>query len=815
MFQVTPTPRLTTVPPSRTSVHFFFGGRRPEDKEKKDSTETVSLKNNPILIALSEGRLPDERPNYEYLVQILALNDQVQFRPKRCWIFVSHKDVVVGEDGAGCSPTTSGKLSESEYPHLGRNLERETWAKEEQQFFKGSLLHEFTKEMHQVDSSTVRELSKRWEPAFPELHQRLKAITSTTTDTQCDILHLHATLELKEKRNFPVGSNVSSWVEINIEQPRLLNHRWKVETRLVRPHELSYPQEDSASRVIHEQHKEFVLKYQHRPGCDGSRNDGRRHCDCLSQRNRREGVLVPFPVPFPADAWAQTLTNCAEYPAHPLSNKKGRDRERGAGDDEDAQRARRRVKPPTQMDLVPKIAMMQEIFSRPPMSPHEEVEEDSAHQRWTRRAVILWTFDTIHSLDGKGKLVTAQGGRTNWRFLTILDPASEYHQRNAIISGRRPSGDDHREASPYNPACTPRPASRGTVMSPSPTYQQHLNASMSENFAPAWDSAGGLGSLPGTAAQVAYNAHFMSQTLPSHTSTPSQPGYGLLDSFNSYSGLTTPPPSGSLAGSFGQAFDTASTAGSDMLPSYMATAVTTATGLAGGGAPHTLAMTDPFLAHAGATYGESQDSVHDWSSQHSVGVGIGVGATMDPATSWSAGYSAAAAAWTGHHHHQPQPPPSSGPSSTPRSDGEHQHNRHPSQQQPHPPRHEDWAISNPPIHSGPSSSTTGSVSDLSSSRDCHDVIPPGSLLPGPPSATSHHSPPTSSSPAPIPTETAHAQMQQQLQMAMPMPLKREVQQGGGVVAGLVKRRKRGRTESFGDEEDEVEEGEWAARRVRG
>jgi hypothetical protein len=69
-----------------------------------------------------------------------------------------------------------------------RNLHRETWAKEEQQLFKGALLHEFTKEIHQVESSSVSSFSKKWESAFPDLQQRLKSITSTTTDAKCDIL---------------------------------------------------------------------------------------------------------------------------------------------------------------------------------------------------------------------------------------------------------------------------------------------------------------------------------------------------------------------------------------------------------------------------------------------------------------------------------------------------------------------------------------------------------------------------------------------------------------------------------------------------
>jgi hypothetical protein len=466
----------------------------------KDGIGKASLKHNPILTALSEDRFPTERPNYEYFAQILALNEQVQFRPKRCWIFVSHKDVVVGEDGSGylAGSAAGSKLGEREYPHLPRNLDRETWAKEEQQLFKGALLHEFTKEINQRESGSVRELTKDWDSAFPDLQSRLKTITSTTTDARCDFLHLHATLELKEKRSFPAGSSLSSWVEINLEQPRLLNHRWKVETRLVRPWELSSDDAlhgDPGQEVIHDRQKEFTIKYQHRSGCEGALSDGRGQCDCHMQRSRRDGISVPFPVPFPATAWAQTLTNCAEYPAHPFLDGKGHGRGsiKTETDDGEGPKLRRRGEQPTQMDLVPRIAMMQEISSCPPTSPHEGGSSDAANQRWTRRAVILWTFETIHSIqkaDGvkkggngvsKGGLVTAPGGKTDWRFLTILDPASEYHQRHAISSGRRSSADEYRGFS-GNVACGSRPSSRATVMSPSPTYQQHLSGSMSENF---------------------------------------------------------------------------------------------------------------------------------------------------------------------------------------------------------------------------------------------------------------------------------------------------------------------------------------------
>jgi hypothetical protein len=631
------TKRLTCVPCRIPAVHFFFGQR--QDDKDNDNIETVSLKNNPVLIALSEGRLPDERPNYEYFAQILTLNEQVTVRPKRCWIFVSHQDVVVAEDGDGYVPATGEKLSESEYPHLVRNLERETWAKEEQQIFKGGLLHEFTKEIHQVESSSVREISRKWETAFPSLYQRLEAITATTTDAQCDILHMHVTLELKERRRFPSQSELNSWVEINIEQPRLLNHRWKVHTVLARPEELSYSHDDAPPELLYETSAEIAMQYQHRPGCEGAREGGGQ-CDCISQRCRRDYVTVPFP----ADVWALTLTNCAEYPAHPFSDGKRHDR--GSGpivkreDDHDGEpRSRRRNRQPTQMDLVPKIAMMQEIWSCPPSLPHER------SQRWTRRALILWTFETIHSIED-GKLVTAQGGRTNWRFLTILDPASEYHQQRAIINPRRTSSSDGYGEHSSGLASGVPPSSRDIVTSPSPIYQPDMSASISENFA-AWDNAGGLGTLSTSAAQAAYSAHLMAQTTASHTTTV-QAGYDLLGSLNSHSGLATPPPSATLTTSFAPGFDTASNSAGihpGYIPSHVAATTAGMDACSQGLGSNLAAVTDHFLAHvSNATYGESQDSIHSWSDH-------AIGSNMDSAAAWPSTYPSTSAIAGGSYSH--------------------------------------------------------------------------------------------------------------------------------------------------------------------
>ncbi|KAK4647785.1 uncharacterized protein QC761_104390 [Podospora bellae-mahoneyi] len=613
--------------------HFFFNSRN--DEKDKDSIETISLKNNPVLIALSEDRLPDERPNYEYFADILALNEQVTVRPKRCWIFVSHQGVSVREDGSGFLPSTGDKLDENEYPHLTRNLERETWLKEEQQIFKGALLHEFTKEMQQIESTSVNDLGRKWETSFPELHQRLQGICDSTTDQRCTILHMNVTLELKEKRRFPSQSELNSWVEINIEQPRLLSHRWKVHTRLVRPAELSYSHENASPETMYETSAEIAIQYQHRPGCEGPRPDGRAHCDCIAQRHHRDSVTVPFP----ADIWASTLTNCAEYPAHSFSDagkngKRSKDLNVKVEEEgEEGGKPNRRSKPLTQMDLVPKIAMMQEIWSCPPDAPHygpEPQGNGSRSQRWTRRAVIVWTFKTIHS-EVDGKLNTAQSGRTEWRYLTILDPMSEEHQQKAIISGSRKNSAVSDYADGYSSNHV-RPVSRDVVMSPSPTYQQHLTASMSENFSSAWDTPTGLNPLS-TSATQAYSAHLMA---PSQSHVSAMPGYSPLDSFSSHRGLATPPPSASLTTSFTHNFDTTSTQ-PDLMPNYMSThsVTTTTAGLDTDSALNTLAaVIDPFLTNGNSSFGYDQSH---WSTSNTLTSSSNV---------WSQPYQSAASTYT-------------------------------------------------------------------------------------------------------------------------------------------------------------------------
>ena len=662
-----------------------------------------------MLRALAEGRLPDERPNYDYFAQLLAFESQITVKPKRCWIFVAHNDVAVRADGSGYNPATGEELSEDDYPHLRENLVKDSWPREDKAMLPGTLLHRFTKMLEQVESSSVREIGAQWATDFPELATRLEAATAgdgggTDGRACCDILHMHLTLEMQRRRHFPAQSELNSWVEINVEQPRLLNHRWKVVTRLARPAELSRGGSGSGGSsntggTLYETSAEMGVQYVHQPRCEGPISG--QACDCIGQSQRQV-----VSVPFPADVWARTLTNCAEYPAHPLVLERpaatdardatGKGAEYGEHEERGIKSKIKRHL--TQMELVPKIAMFQEVWSCPPGSQdnmdtfgasQNEPRRRSGANRWKRRAVLLWTFETVHSVSytmrGKNELVTAPEGKGQWRFLTTLDPTSQSHQKQSLLSpgvipgsGMPTAIQHHHQHHQHH-----QHLARDAVMSPTPSYQQHLSASMSENFALAWEATSG-GSMPTYPSAVFphglgqpsshHGAQGLYQQPTAAATTTGAPVQSALDSFSSHGGLATPPPTASLAGSFthhhhqhhqhqhhgfGAAQHSAHSGapGSDQAALGFMTAVTSA-GMDGGNAlvAGPASVADQFLSAAAGSGG--------------FGVGVGVGGVYDdvvggggggggggPLQGWDmSGMPAMDARLVGghHHHHQHQ-----------------------------------------------------------------------------------------------------------------------------------------------------------------
>ena len=568
-------PWLTNEPHGTPAGHIILP--REITGKSKDKTETAMLPSHPVLVALSENRFPYERADYAYFSRILELDEHIAIRPKRCWIFVSHKDVVVDEDGSGHVQATGQKLARQHYPHLRRNFDRGKWSKEEQDIFKGSLVHEYTKMFAQVESGTVRELSAHWKGPFPDLHQHLEAMIAANAredivaaEAKCDIMHMHVTLEASTKRSFPTNSELNSWVEINIKKSQLLSHHWKVQTRLIRPPELAYSDDKPTPQPVYEVSAEIPIQYQHGSECMAVRTGGdARHC--MSPHCRRDCVKVPFP----ADICAQTLLNCANFPAHPpvkevkiIKKDDGKNRRKTKGSKEKTVFKLLDDRNPTQMDLVPKIAMMQEIWSCPPDSPQDQESGSYNNQRWTRRGLILWSFQTLHSVgrtgDEKGALLTAAGGGTAWRFLTILDPMSDYHLQRSLAPN---TGEDNTPG-PYRDSPTMANfavTSRDMVMSPNPPYQEHLNASMSENFSAAWAPPDGIDPLAsGSAAQATYESHLLAQNTGSSATTPA--AYPILAGYSGHGGLATPPPTASLSSSFTTSFDNQPGPGNYMAP---------------------------------------------------------------------------------------------------------------------------------------------------------------------------------------------------------------------------------------------------------
>ncbi|KAI0383521.1 hypothetical protein F5Y04DRAFT_27176 [Hypomontagnella monticulosa] len=538
------------------TFHFIFPSKRDAREEDRklirEDDDTESFKNNRVLISIADGRLPDERPNYEYFGRLLSADNDVFLRPKQCWIFVASSQVSLKEkhvkmdDGSTKKQVTgytpNGQwLGEADYPHLKLNDGKDYKDLPRSGDRPTVLLHEYTRSLAQKESSSIKEISNRWEIQFPELKEKLLAALDDTHPSDertsrcvvgpCDTFHFEVTLDLHATSKFPDGSELNGMVELSINRPELHNHSWRSVTSVVKPDELhisgSEPDFWDRTNAI-----EVIVS--HRVGCNGV---GR--CDCAS-RGSRDTIAVPFP----AASWANTFIKLAPHVTaeRERSQRKGReqDSQRGSRPSR-AERENARMKKeeddsasssfksggakgPSPKELLTQVAMYQEIWSAPNDGP-----SDGGKRGWTRRAVVLWTFIPVHEhTDEKGKTVTVAAG-TNWRFLTKVDPTSEYHQRHAYLSGS-PS------------------VSRDSVMSPNPGFRAHLNAAMHENMSAAYDVPPVLATsntLPG------HSHHHQTHQHHSHIPAP----LDLLDTSGFDNGLVTPPPTASLTGAYPTNFD--------------------------------------------------------------------------------------------------------------------------------------------------------------------------------------------------------------------------------------------------------------------
>lgn len=478
------------------AVHFLFPA---EEKKEPGSTnsddyydeeEQESFKSNPVLTALAEGRVPDVKPNYEYFSQLLALQSLITVRPKTAEVYVSSSEVKIRDDIAYDSHDTP--LDQESFPHLNKysNCDDSPTV-----LGKDVLLHEYTRSLDRSTSACVKTVTRRWQKDAPEIYETLDL---PTRDEECLLLEMCATLELHDHARFPSGSELTGFVEVAITQPNLQNHRWKCVTRLTRPAELHG---DDKKQGVYTNETGI-----HRRGCGDSKPD----CDCHS-RPRQD-----IHVPFPAVEWASILSQAVQYPDVEHQRKKekrskgdgdrkkhdldraGSKRKRSEDDGDAASWARREL---TGSDLICKVAMYQELWSCAPDST-----------RWVRQGIIFWRFNTTNQWYKYNPVFKPAG--TSWRWLTVNDPMSRYHQQKALVY----------------PSAT---VSRDSIMSPTPSINQHMTAAMNETFSSAWDSNVSLAQVP---------------TVPAANN-----GLTLFESFSN--GLATPPPTAGLQGSYPASFD--------------------------------------------------------------------------------------------------------------------------------------------------------------------------------------------------------------------------------------------------------------------
>lgn len=314
-------------------------------------------------------------------------------------------------------------------------------------------------------------------------------------DEECLLLEMCATLELHEHAKFPSGSELTGFVEVAITQPALQNHRWKCITRLTRPAELH---SDDGKQGVYTNDSGI-----HRRGCSDAKPD----CDCHT-RPRQD-----IHVPFPAVEWASILSMAVQYPdvEHQRMREKrrkyadgegkkdldraGSKRKRSEDEGDAASWARREL---TGSDLICKVAMYQELWSCAPDST-----------QWTRQGIIFWRFNTTNQWHKYNPVFKPAG--TTWRWLTMNDPMSRYHQQKALVYPQVG-------------------VSRDAIMSPTPSINQHLTASMSEAFN-SWDQGSHAPHVP----------HVPPLQTPNNS-------IGLFDSFAN--GLATPPPTASLPSAY-------------------------------------------------------------------------------------------------------------------------------------------------------------------------------------------------------------------------------------------------------------------------
>ncbi|KAK8036615.1 hypothetical protein PG991_001752 [Apiospora marii] len=368
-----------------------------EDEERSPWSDlegqTEAFQNNPVLIALAKGRLPEVQPNYDYFAHLLGADSEVFLRPKTCHIYLS-----TDEDFEVAATADGTCLSDEAYAPGGTLL----GCQDEPRTY---LLHEYTGLLEQSESRPVRNISSKWNHRFPDLQDKLVSALDETHPPHerparcvmgpCDIIHMEVVLDLPKSSQFPTGTHLDARVEFSIDRPELGDHLWCSSTCVVKPRELHL--DESEDPV-----------WDYASAC---------------RLSRYGGAPDVIAVDFPAPSWGSTLYRLAKYAEEEREGV--REPTEGRGEEGSG--------PPALCDLLQQVAMYQEIWSAP--------SGGSGETTWTRRAVLLWTLSTAraevkgggHAGDGRSKKQSRVPAGTTWRFLSKLDSMSQYHQQRAYL----------------------------------------------------------------------------------------------------------------------------------------------------------------------------------------------------------------------------------------------------------------------------------------------------------------------------------------------------------------------------------------------
>ncbi|KAI0798407.1 hypothetical protein GGR55DRAFT_672311 [Xylaria sp. FL0064] len=415
--------------------HFLFHAHQGVLQQEKAFSNVdnniKSLESYEILIAIANGRLPDKQPNYDYFSKLLNANEDVFLRPKQFRMFISSSNR--GESvtlGNGTIKThapslMSNNLSLGEMADSCPNFSYDNKNSEKVLHAGNSpfrILHEYSGELSQTESSSVGAISRKWAKHFPRLREKLIAAHNDTqpSDTEtsrcvvgpCDTLHLVVTLDLETGSQGLEMSELNCIVELSINRSALYNHSWRTITSVIKPDELCL------SRSEPEVWDQNELAEAYHAGCTSD-----RPCRCT-----QHSIHIPFPV----DTWAAILMKLAPYTMADCDSEENRLGSRSSrrqaqsrkmgGADGDTRNA---------AELLSEVAMYQEIWSAP--NTDSCVPSLVSQRSWTRRAVMLWTFSPVR----KRRDESPEPPGTTWRFLTKLDPFSRYHQQHAYV--KRPS----------------------------------------------------------------------------------------------------------------------------------------------------------------------------------------------------------------------------------------------------------------------------------------------------------------------------------------------------------------------------------------